>query len=89
MVAGWGSKISRYSVDIAATCVPWGLVQGLVLLNAFSHDQDDEMEHTLSKFVDDARFLGGGDRAAVGECHQSCYISICTTAFRCGLLTPE
>lgn len=46
------------------------------------------MEHILSKFVDDAKFLGVGDRAAVGECHQSCHISICTTALRCGLLTP-
>lgn len=79
------------SVDIqlfAARCVPWGLVQGLVLPNAFTHDQDDEVEHTLSKFVDDAKCLGVGDRAAVGESHQNCCISICTTALRCGLLTP-
>lgn len=80
----------KTSVDIlllAARCVPCGLVQGLILLNAFTHDHDDEVEHILSKFVDDAKFLGVGDRAAVEESHQSCYISICTIALRCGLLT--
>lgn len=68
----WAQKISIQLLSASS-------VQGLVLLNAFINDQDNEIEHTLSTFVDDAL----QDRDAVKESYQSCYISILTTALRC------
>lgn len=83
-----GAQKSVNTQFLTASCVPWALVQELVLLNAFTHDQDDEVEHTHSKFVGDAKFLRVDDGAAVEESHQSFYLSIFTTALSCGLLTP-
>lgn len=75
---------------LAASGVPRGSVQELVLLNVFNNEQGDELECGLSEFGGDTKLLGADDtlwvRAAMEESHQSCYISILTTAPRCGLL---